>query len=327
MANSDPGGRPEGRFLDGNPTAWARPLSRMERREEGHLQQQIWDGHQNRISLDQTPGGSWKGWRRQRFEPVLTRFLLPVSWSLFIWALGLMTTLTQATKPLTGSLIALSSPALVIVVCLFLLDKRGTRDAGRFFIRALSNPWNICLMMIITLCLAMMKGQEDTRPLAMATVLLSLLAWLWWTARCSQSLAVSAGRWLLPVPTDAVLPLDAAKAAGWHSIYSDSTWRPGPIAEMRLKDCTLQLKGERWQGQAFLSLECLDTHGTLVDPWITDEQELPLQGLAGFFSMNLKPGLMREQISTLDLNMFSRIRETWPHWTRPEKIGDPSEEE
>ncbi len=320
------GGRPKGRFLDGDPLWWVAPIKKKERNEEVILQMR-WLGDGRRSSQDDIPPNSWKGWKRQRLEPKIQSFLLPVSWSLLLTAVGMLFLLFDQNKgysPWIGTALVLLSPLSIIIVAYLLLDSRQSGSAREFFVSSLKDFWNLSLLSLLTISLwwAWDGKIDPSDPFWFIFLVFSILSWLWWTTRCSQCFSVRSSRWLMPVDSSKEVSLTKT----WLSKVSHSNWAAGELARLPLMNGFLRLSGDRVNGVSFLVLEYISKLGCCADPWVSEDQELPLKGLANFFSMEINMTPINTQLRGVDMSFLHQLKVSWPAWAKPEKVIDPEEE-
>ena len=320
------GGRPKGRFLDGDPMWWVAPIKKKERNEEVILQMR-WLGDGRRSSQDDIPPNSWKGWKRQRLEPKIQSFLLPVSWSLLLTAVGMLFLLFDQNKgysPWIGTALVLLSPLSIIIVAYLLLDSRQSGSAREFFVSSLKDFWNLSLLSLLTISLwwAWDGKIDPSDPFWFIFLVFSILSWLWWTTRCSQCFSVRSSRWLMPVDSSKEVSLTKT----WLSKVSHSNWAAGELARLPLMNGFLRLSGDRVNGVSFLVLEYISKLGCCADPWVSEDQELPLKGLANFFSMEINMTPINTQLRGVDMSFLHQLKVSWPAWAKPEKVIDPEEE-
>ena len=320
------GGRPKGRFLDGDPMWWVAPIKKKERNEEVILQMR-WLGDGRRSSQDNTPPISWKGWKRQRLEPKIQSFLLPVSWSLLLTAVGMLFLLFDQNKgysPWVGTALVLLSPLSIVIVAYLLLESRQSSSAREFFATSLKDVWNLSLLslLMISIWWAWDGKIDPSEPFWFIFLVFSILSWLWWTTRCSQCFSIQSSRWLMPVDDSKEISLPKP----WVGKVSHSNWAAGELARLPLVDGFLRLSGDRVNGVSFLVLEYISKLGCCADPWVGEGQELPLKGLANFFSMEIDMTPINTQLRGVDMSFLHSMKVSWPAWAKPEEVIEPEEE-
>ena len=320
------GGRPKGCFLDGDPMWWVAPIKKNERTEEVILQMR-WLGNGRRSSLDDIPPISWKGWKRQRLEPKIQGFLFPVSWSLILAAVGMLFLLFDQNKgysPWVGTTLVLLSPLSIVIVAYLLLESRQFGSAPEYFVTSLKDVWNLALLSLIAMSIwwAWDAKMDPSEPFWFIFLVFSILSWLWWTTRCSQCFSIQSSRWLMPVDDSKEIPLPKS----WVGKVSHSKWAAGELARLPLVDGFLRLSGDRVNGVSFLVLEYISKLGCCADPWVGERQELPLKGLANFFSMEIDMTPINTQLRGVDMSFLYSLKVSWPAWAKPEEVIEPEEE-
>jgi hypothetical protein len=320
------GGRPKGCFLDGDPMWWVAPIKKTERTEEVILQMR-WLGNGRRSSLDDIPPISWKGWKRQRLEPKIQGFLFPVSWSLILAAVGMLFLLFDQNKgysPWVGTTLVLLSPLSIVIVAYLLLESRQFGSAPEYFVTSLKDVWNLALLSLIAMSIwwAWDAKMDPSEPFWFIFLVFSILSWLWWTTRCSQCFSIQSSRWLMPVDDSKEIPLPKS----WVGKVSHSKWAAGELARLPLVDGFLRLSGDRVNGVSFLVLEYISKLGCCADPWVGERQELPLKGLANFFSMEIDMTPINTQLRGVDMSFLYSLKVSWPAWAKPEEVIEPEEE-
>ncbi|MBT7937732.1 MAG: hypothetical protein HN696_01055 [Euryarchaeota archaeon] len=320
------GGRPKGCFLDGDPLWWVAPIKKNERTEEVILQMR-WLGNGRRSSLDDIPPISWKGWKRQRLEPKIQGFLFPVSWSLILAAVGMLFLLFDQNKgysPWVGTILVLLSPLSIVIVAYLLLESRQFGSAPEYFVTSLKDVWNLALLSLIAMSIwwAWDAKMDPSEPFWFIFLVFSILSWLWWTTRCSQCFSIQSSRWLMPVDDSKEIPLPKS----WVGKVSHSKWAAGELARLPLVNGFLRLSGDRVNGVSFLVLEYISKLGCCADPWVGERQELPLKGLANFFSMEIDMTPINTQLRGVDMSFLYSLKVSWPAWAKPEEVIEPEEE-
>ena len=320
------GGRPKGCFLDGDPMWWVAPIKKTERTEEVILQMR-WLGNGRRSSLDDIPPISWKGWKRQRLEPKIQGFLFPVSWSLILAAVGMLFLLFDQNKgysPWVGTTLVLLSPLSIVIVAYLLLESRQFGSAPEYFVTSLKDVWNLALLSLIAMSIwwAWDAKMDPSEPFWFIFLVFSILSWLWWTTRCSQCFSIQSSRWLMPVDDSKEISLPKS----WVGKVSHSKWAAGELARLPLVDGFLRLSGDRVNGVSFLVLEYISKLGCCADPWVGERQELPLKGLANFFSMEIDMTPINTQLRGVDMSFLYSLKVSWPAWAKPEEVIEPEEE-
>ncbi|MBT6973100.1 MAG: hypothetical protein HOA04_08370 [Euryarchaeota archaeon] len=320
------GGRPKGCFLDGDPLWWVAPIKKNERTEEVILQMR-WLGNGRRSSLDDIPPISWKGWKRQRLEPKIQGFLFPVSWSLILAAVGMLFLLFDQNKgysPWVGTTLVLLSPLSIIIVAYLLLESRQFGSAQEYFVTSLKDVWNLALLSLIAMSIwwAWDAKMDPSEPFWFIFLVFSILSWLWWTTRCSQCFSIQSSRWLMPVDDSKEISLPKS----WVGKVSHSKWAAKELARLPLVDGFLRLSGDRVNGVSFLVLEYISKLGCCADPWVGERQELPLKGLANFFSMEIDMTPINTQLRGVDMSFLYSLKVSWPAWAKPEEVIEPEEE-
>ena len=286
-----------------------------------------WLGNGRRSSLDDIPPISWKGWKRQRLEPKIQGFLFPVSWSLILAAVGMLFLLFDQNKgysPWVGTTLVLLSPLSIIIVAYLLLESRQFGSAQEYFVTSLKDVWNLALLSLIAMSIwwAWDAKMDPSEPFWFIFLVFSILSWLWWTTRCSQCFSIQSSRWLMPVDDSKEISLPKS----WVGKVSHSKWAAGELARLPLVDGFLRLSGDRVNGVSFLVLEYISKLGCCADPWVGERQELPLKGLANFFSMEIDMTPINTQLRGVDMSFLYSLKVSWPAWAKPEEVIEPEEE-
>ena len=112
----------------------------------------------------------------------------------------------------------------------------------------------------------------------------------------------------------------------WVGKVSHSKWAAGELARLPLVNGFLRLSGDRVNGVSFLVLEYISKLGCCADPWVGERQELPLKGLANFFSMEIDMTPINTQLRGVDMSVLYSLKVSWPAWAKPEEVIEPEEE-
>ena len=330
------GGRKPGQFLDGDPLWWASPITRAQRKDAESLpslrQQKQALGDEKRGSLDVQPPRGWQGWKRQRQRPMLVWLLLPLSWSLFLLPLSLLFLIFDADKELSpwwGAALSLAAPSFVVLTLLLLTHQRISGNPLRVLARSFTEYWNVAVtsLLLLTIWWSYDGRLDPADPFWFAFFLLSAMSWIWWATRAAQGIAARSGCWLLPVKREVFIPRKALEEVGWHWCVAHDRWAPTLLGRLQVGVAGwLHLSGMLENGRSFLRLEFVAKNGLVIDPWTSDEQILPMQGLASFFSMDIDLSAARQAMMSIDISSLSELRCGWPEWCRPEAIGASEEE-
>jgi len=327
MAGAGPMGRQKGQFLDGDPTWWtAKPTKNEGEDSERARIERMHKGFAIRSAYDLDPPSSWKGWKRQREQPVLIRFLFPVAWSIMFLALGLLFTIFDENRgwsPWIGAAFCLSAPFLVFLTAFFLTSGSLVSNSTAFVWKSFTDYWNIGItsFMLMSIWWCWDSKLDPSDPFWFIFFFLSLGSWLWWTARASQALAAASGRWLLPVDRQTPLSREILEKAGWTWLQHHSMWAPAELGELRLGgQGRLILSGISIEGTDFLSLVWQMPHGWNWDPWQDPEQPLPMEGLVSLFSLTIDRESVLMALRSVDISSLSQGRNKWPEWCKPKPL-------
>lgn len=320
-------GRGKGQFLDGDPNWWTSSSNNNEVEDnEKSLIQRLHRGHAIRSTYDVQPTNAWKGWKRQRFRPVITKFLFPVSWSLIFLALGLMFFIFDEHRnlsPWIGVALSFAAPFLVVISAYILTSRGLVSNSSAIIFKSFTDYWNVAIIVFssISLWWCWDSKLDSADPFWFIFFFLALGSWLWWTARASQGLAANSGRWLLPIERQKELSRAELEKIGWKWLQSHSMWAPTALAELQLGgEGKLILRGEIIEGQDFLSIVWQMPHGWEWDPWQSPEQPLPMDGLVSFFSMDIDREAVLLALHSVDISSLSQIRGKWPEWSKSKPL-------
>lgn len=259
------------------------------------LGESVWFGArglQNHLEHEVDCPDEWgeMGWRRQRLQPLLTKFLYPSAWSAFMLAAGGIPLFLESIgygigmQTIHGLGLWLGA-FILILLSAFSISMHQVEGSP---LQMLS--WN--LVRIETVLLGVLTWAIHSNPSGFQTtvaLLISLPLWLSFVVRISTVLAWPAGRWLLPIAH-----VDIGLSELEDSWVAESRrWARRPLARRKISAnqsgtvaFEMVLFGIRQENLDYLAIHLVHPSGAILDPFVGPSigDTVPFKKLGPMFS-------------------------------------------
>jgi len=249
-------------------------------------------GLQQRLEHEVEASDDWNemGWKRQRLQPQITRFLYPAAWSAFLLAAGGAPLILDALgygiglQTSYGVGLWIGAFFLLLLSCASIAMNQVEGSPLKMI------AWNIARIETVLLTvLTWAIYKHPTQPVALVALLISIPLWLSYVVRISTLLAWPPGRWLLPI-AHVDIGLSSIEEP-W--IAESRRWARRPLARRLVHsgetggaNLEVVLFGLRHDNMDYLAIHLIHPSGAILDPFVgpTVGDTVPFKKLGPMFS-------------------------------------------
>ena len=242
-------------------------------------------------------------WKRKRLEPLLSKLLFPVCWSLLLLVIGILFSLLnyKTNFPQSLGLIILIFGPFSLGISIIYISNKHENSKPIKVLSSLFGRSRILWISIILFILITSIIQKPTNNIFWNLAILpSIILWIEWLAFGSYYFSSPSAIWIMKYNSENDLPMKKLVENGWRWQSDNLKPRNEPFATKTLEGNILELSSSTLGEENILVLSWWQKGGIRSDPFVAKKMKaLAIPGLTNKLGYST---------SDFDLEMLDGIR-------------------
>tara|TARA_B100001996_G_scaffold378406_1_gene362519 strand:- start:636 stop:1484 length:849 start_codon:yes stop_codon:yes gene_type:complete len=242
-------------------------------------------------------------WKRKRLEPLLSKLLFPVCWSLLLLVIGILFSLLnyKTNFPQSLGLIILIFGPFSLAISIIYISNKHENSKPIKVLSSLFGRSRILWISIILFILITSIIQKPTNNIFWNLAILpSIILWIEWLAFGSYYFSSPSAIWIMKYNSENDLPMEKLVENGWRWQSDNLKPRNEPFATKTLEGNILELSSSTLGEENILVLSWWQKGGIRSDPFVAKKMKaLAIPGLTNKLGYST---------SDFDLEMLDGIR-------------------